>query len=103
MVVVYGAFFQKQLPRVLPKMKETLQSSLDKMIGDWFFLEQGKMIKIYGFFHQPYRPPAFLNLTVFALELIRQRLIVENEHFLSFRKSSGIKFPWTIDPFTIKK
>ena len=29
-------------------------------------------------------------------------MIVENEHFLSFRKSSKINFTWSIGPFVIK-
>ena len=40
---------------------------------------------------------------MFALELIRQRLIVEDEHFLSYKKPSEIKFPWTIGLFGIKR
>ena len=27
---------------------------------------------------------------------------MENEHFLSFKKSYEIKFPWDVGPFTIK-
>ena len=33
---VYSAFFQKWLPRVFPEMKEILQFSLEKRIGEWF-------------------------------------------------------------------
>ena len=40
-------------------------------------------------------------MSVFALELVRQRLIVEDDHFLSYKKPSGIKFPWTVGPLTI--
>ena len=40
---------------------------------------------------------------MFALELIRQKLIVEDEHFLIFKKTSEIKFPWTMGPFFIKR
>ena len=46
--------------------------------------------------------PEFLRVGVFALELIRQRLIVEDEHFMSYKKPSGIKFPLTVGPLTIK-
>ena len=41
-------------------------------------------------------------MRVFALEFVRQRLIVEDEHFLSYKKPSRIKFPWTVGPLTIK-
>ena len=40
---------------------------------------------------------------MFALELIRKRLTIENEHFISFRKHAAIKFPWAVVPFTIEK
>ena len=36
------------------------------------------------------------------MELIRHKLIVENEHFINFRKSLEIKFPWVVGPFIIK-
>ena len=36
------------------------------------------------------------------MELTRKKLIVENEHFLNFKKSSKIKFPWDVGPFIIK-
>ena len=36
MEVIYNIFFQKTLPRVLPKMKDTLHLSPSKMIGYWF-------------------------------------------------------------------
>ena len=53
MTGVYGSFFQKQVHRVLPEMKDTLQSSLDKRIGYWFLSEQGIVIRLYGFVHKP--------------------------------------------------
>ena len=37
------------------------------------------------------------------MELVRHKLIVENEHFISFRKASEIKFPLVIGPFIIKR
>ena len=39
---------------------------------------------------------------MFSLELVRQKLIVENGHFINFKKYSEIKFPWAIGPFIIK-
>ena len=102
MYEVYNAFFQKRLPRVLPQMKEMLQFSPEKRTGDWFLLEQGTVIILYGFLYHPYILPAFLTVGVFSLELIRQKLVVENEHFLNFKKSSEIKFPWVVGPFIIK-
>ena len=60
------------------------------------------MIRVYGLVHQPYILPPFFTVRVFALELIRQRLIVEDENFLSYKKTSEIKFPWTVGPLGIK-
>ena len=59
-------------------------------------MEEGNAIKVYGFFHQPYILPAFLTPMVFALELIKNNLIVENEHFINFKKTFEIKFPWVV-------
>ena len=69
-------------------MKEILQFSLERRIGDWFLSEHGMVIKVYGFVHEPYILPTFLTLRVFSLDLFRKRLIVEGEHFRSFKKTS---------------
>ena len=52
--------------------------------------------------HQQYILPAFLTINIFSLELIKQRLTIEEEHILSFRKSSRINFPWEIGLYTVK-
>ena len=83
-------------------MQESLQLALDNRIGDRFLLEEHTIIRVYGFTHQPYIFLALLTLRVFALELVRQELIVENEHFIHFKKASKIKFPWVIGRFIIK-
>ena len=57
---------------------------------------------MYGFTHKPYIFLAFLTPRVSALDIVIQKLIVENEHFISFKKDSEIKFPWVIGPFIIK-
>ena len=83
-------------------MKEILQFSPERRIGDWFLSEYGTLIRVYGCVHQPYILPVFLTMRVFALKLIKQKLILEDEHFLSCKKTSEIKFPWTVGPFVIK-
>ena len=45
---------------------------------------------------------AFLTPRVFSMDLIRHNLIVEIEHFLKFKKSTNIKYPWEVGPFPIK-
>ena len=99
---VYRVIFQKKLPRLFLKMKDISKFSPDKRIGDWFLFEQGIMIRLYGFVHQPYLFPTLFTPRVFSMEVIRQRLIVETEHFLNFKKPSEIKFPWAVGPFIIK-
>ena len=46
--------------------------------------------------------PAFLTLRVFSMEFIRQKLVMEIEHFLKYKKSTDIKYPWGVGLFTIK-
>ena len=99
---VYKLFFQQNLRKVLPIMKYMLQFSLEKRIRDWFLLEEGTVIRVYGFVYQPYILPPFLTPKIFSLELIRKNLIMENEQFINFKKSYEIKFPWVVGPFIIK-
>ena len=65
-------------------------------------MEEGTIIRVYVFVHPPYVLPTFLTPGIFSLKFIRKNLIVENEHFINFKKSSEIKFPWVISPFIIK-
>ena len=102
MAEIYDLFFQERLPRVLPKMRQILQLANSKRIGDWFLTKFKTTIRLYGFLHQPYILPAFLTTRVFSLELIWKRLIVEEEHFLSYKKSSNLVFPWEVGPYTIR-
>ena len=82
MAPVYEVLFQNRLPKVLPKMKSMLQLSPERRIGDWFLSEDHTVIRVYRFTNQPYVLPEFLTLRMFSLDLIRQRLTVEDEHFL---------------------
>ena len=52
--------------------------------------------------HLPYILPTFLTPRVFSLEFIRHNLIVENEHFISFKKEFEITLPQVVGPFIIK-
>ena len=71
-------------------------------MGYLFLLEERIIIRVYGFFHEPYILPTFLTPRIFDLELIRLKLIVENDHFINFRKAYEIKFPLKNGPFIIK-
>ena len=72
------------------------------MIGDWFLTEFKTIIRLYSFVHQPYILPNFLTTRVFSLELIRQRLTVEEEQFLNYKKRSNLIFPWEVGPYTVR-
>ena len=74
---IYEIFFQERFPRVLLEMRKMLQMTNSKNMGDWFLIEFGTTIRLYGFVHPPYILLAFLTPRVFSLELIRQKLIVE--------------------------
>ena len=93
MVEIHGLFFQEIFPRVFPEMKQMLQLSPNKRIGDWFLTEFETIIRLYGFVHQPYILPSFLTARIFSLDLVKKRLTIEEEHILSFRKILGINFP----------
>ena len=84
-------------------MKTLLQLSPERRVGDWFLSEYSTVIRVCGFTHQPYVLLMFLKLRMFTLEVIRKRLTTKDEHFISFRKLTDIKFPWTVFPFTVKK
>ena len=84
-------------------MKNILHLSIEKRTGDWFLFVQGTVIRFYGFVHHPYFIfPSFLTPRLFSMELIRQKLIVETKHFLNFKNSTEIKYPWVVVPFIIK-
>ena len=102
MAEIYELFFQERLPRVFPEMSQLLQLSNNKKIGDWFLIEFKMTIRLYGFLHQPYILPTFLNTKVFSLELIRQILTVEEDHFLSYKKSSNLIFPCEVGEYIVK-
>ena len=102
MANIYGLFFQEILPKMFPRMKKTMHLSPNKRIGDWFLTNFEIIIRLYDFVHQPYILPAFLTIRIFSVELVRQRLTIEEEHILSFRKSSGINFPRKVGPYSVK-
>ena len=66
-------------------MKRLLQLYSERRVGDRFLFEDNTVIMVYRFTHQQYVLPAFLTLRMFALELIKKRLIAEDEHVISFR------------------
>ena len=90
------------MPRVFLEMRQMLQLSKSNKIGDWFLSDFGTTIRLYGYVHSPYILPAFLTPGIFYLELIRKKLMVEEEHFLNFKKCSNLVFPWKLGPYTVR-
>ena len=96
--VVYQLFYNSNMPRVSEDMMNKLQMINDP-IGDWFLYKYFSVIRVYGFRKGPYMLPSFLIPRLFALEFLRQRLFVEQEHYLKHKKGSSIKFKYTIEAF----
>lgn len=44
----------------------------------------------------------FTSRRLFALEYLRQRLIVETDNFIKHKKASSMKFNFTLEPFVVK-
>ena len=58
---VYKVFYQNMLPKVFPIMKEFLQFSPDKRIGDWFLF--WKNILSLGYMDSPMRHISYLDFS----------------------------------------
>ena len=71
MAAICNGIFQERFPRVLPKMRASLQPSIENSMGDWFLFENGMVIRFYGFNQPPYLLHAFLTPRVFSMDLIR--------------------------------
>ena len=54
------------------------------------------------FLATPFMLPVYLTSSVFALELIRQRISVDEDHFIVHKKDSWIKYPINFGPFVVK-
>ena len=76
--------------------------SHSERIRDWFLTEFRTVIRLYSFVHQPYILPAFLTTGIFSLELIRKILTVDEEYFLSYKKSSNLVFPEEVGPYIVR-
>ena len=41
-------------PRVFLEMEEMLQFNPHRRVGDWFFIKEHTIIRVYGVLHEPY-------------------------------------------------
>ena len=92
--------FNPKEKRISEDMKASLQQD---SIGDWFLMPKYSVIRVYGFSDASFKLQVYLTPSVFTLELIRQRIYVDEEHFTSHRKDSWIKDPINFKPFVVKK
>ena len=61
------------------------------------------MIRVYGCEEKPYKLPVFLTPRIFALEVLRQRLHLDELHFSSKKQTSNLKFCIIVGPFIVRK
>ena len=99
---IYDIIHEERLPRVTEEMRSGLQLKKGKATGDWFLYHHATVIRIYCFQGFPYVLLACLTPRVFYLEFARQRIAAEELHFGRTHKTSNLKFPFTLGPFTFK-
>ena len=80
-------------------MKASLQQ---EGIVYWLLMQKYLVVRVYGFSAASFMLPFFLTPSVFALELIRQRISIDEEHFTAHRKDSWIKYPINFGPFVLR-
>ena len=79
-------------------MKDSLQQD---SIGDWFLMLKYSIIRVYGFLASSFMLPVYLTPSVFTLELIKQRIYADEEHFTTHKKDTWIKYPINSRPFVV--
>lgn len=100
MPAIYKVIFGSLMPKISEDLKLLLQNLVD-LVGDWFYFKDYTVIRVYGFEGEPYKLPRFTTKRLFSFEYLRQRLIVENDNFLKYKKASSMKFNFTLEPFVV--
>ena len=77
-VLSVSKLFNPKEKRISKDMKAALQQ---EGIGYWFSMQKYSVIRVYGFLAAPFMLLVYLTPSVFALELIRQRISADEEHF----------------------
>jgi hypothetical protein len=98
---LYKLIFGSSRPRINDESKLLLQNPMENA-RDWFCFKDYVVIRVYGFKGEPFELPKFSSKRLFILEFVRQRLNVENDNFLKSKKSSTIRFNYTLEPFVVK-
>lgn len=98
---LYKFIFGSSMPRINDELKLLLQNLVENT-GDWFCFKDYVVIRVYGFEGEPFKLPRFTSRRLFVLEFMRQKLNVENDNFLKNKKSSTMRFNYTLEPFVVK-
>jgi hypothetical protein len=89
-----------------PQMSATYQHKLHLhpilRVGDWFILKSYIVIRIYDCEIDPYELPMYIPPHLFALKFCRQRLVVDQLHFVSKSKNVSFCLPAEPSSFLIK-
>ena len=101
MPIIYRVIFGSFMLKISEDLKLLLQNPVE-LVGDWFCFKDYTVISVYGFEGEPYKLPRFTTRRLFALEYLKQRLIVENDNFLKNKKASSMKFNFNVESFVVK-
>ena len=96
MARAYSILFNFIPPRISSKLKTTLQLRPDTRIGDWYMFENHTILRIYGFEKKKYLFPTLLTPRIYALEFIRQKLVVDIDNFAKHNNPTTLKLPYII-------
>jgi hypothetical protein len=99
---VYLFIYEANSPRISIELQNYLHPPSEDCIGDWILFKYYIIIRVYGSEEKPYRLPVFLTPRICALEVLRQRLHLDDLHFASKKQVSTFKVPIIIGPFTMR-
>ena len=89
------------MSRISEDLKFSLQNPVE-IIREWFCFKDSIVIRVYVFEGEPYKLHKFMSRRLFVLEFLRHRLSVENDNFLKNKKTSSMKFNFTLEPFVVR-
>ncbi len=72
--------FNPNVSRISKELREVLNPEL---VGDWFLSKDHSLIIVFGFTGLYPTLLVFLTLSIFSLEVMRQRIHVDIEHFIA--------------------
>ena len=85
--------------RISEEIFKELQFIDQATTGDWYCYQNYIEIRVYGYELPPYKLPKYLPIRIFALEYLRQRLDVDEVHFVAAKNKSQFKLKAQVGPF----